>query len=389
MRTSESHTAPALQLRAGDTVEVRAKSEILATLDTTGRRDALPFMPEMLQYCGKRFTVYKRAHKFCDTVGKGGSRRIENAVYLEGVRCDGTGHGGCQAGCLIFWKEAWLKRVEAPAATHGVVTTCQSVAIAQVAQDETDACSEDVVVRAARCEIDGTNLDGEVFSCQATELPKASVPLAWWNMRQYAEDIGYGNIGLSDLVRGMMTASFNMIIRGVRRCIESIRPRVALHAVDPAEAFDEGSSSSSIRQHRSARDAVVSQIRAALNNLLVEYPHIRGELHKTPSTLLNLEPGELVEIKSKTEIVETLDIRNRNRGLSFDVEMVPYCGRKYRVLRRVDKILDEKTGRMLKLPNSCIILDGVVCRGCLSRNRLFCPRSIYSYWHEVWLRRPD
>jgi hypothetical protein len=37
---------------------------------------------------------------------------MENAVHLTGVRCDGQAHGGCQAGCLIYWKEAWLKRVD-------------------------------------------------------------------------------------------------------------------------------------------------------------------------------------------------------------------------------------------------------------------------------------
>ena len=38
--------------------------------------------------------------------------RMRNAVHLE-ERCDGQAHGGCQAGCLVYWKEAWLKRVPA------------------------------------------------------------------------------------------------------------------------------------------------------------------------------------------------------------------------------------------------------------------------------------
>src|SRR5438270_4210107 len=25
--------------------------------------------------------------------------------------CDGTSHGNCDAGCLLFWNEAWLKKV--------------------------------------------------------------------------------------------------------------------------------------------------------------------------------------------------------------------------------------------------------------------------------------
>src|SRR5262249_35222364 len=59
-----------LNLRAGDLVEVRSEPEILATLDAEGRLDGLPFMPEMLQYCGQRFRVFKSAHKTCDTAEK-------------------------------------------------------------------------------------------------------------------------------------------------------------------------------------------------------------------------------------------------------------------------------------------------------------------------------
>jgi len=93
-------------------VEVLSEEEILRTLDAKGRLDALPFMPEMLQYCGKRFRVYKRADKTCDTIDNAGSRRMRGAVHLEDLRCDGAAHGGCQARCLIFWKEAWLRRVQ-------------------------------------------------------------------------------------------------------------------------------------------------------------------------------------------------------------------------------------------------------------------------------------
>jgi hypothetical protein len=54
--------------RAGDWVEVRSKEEILKTLDKNGRLEELPFMPQMFDYCGQRFRVYKRARKTCDTV---------------------------------------------------------------------------------------------------------------------------------------------------------------------------------------------------------------------------------------------------------------------------------------------------------------------------------
>ena len=104
------------RLKAGDWVEVRSKAEILATLDKQGRLDGLPFMPEMLKHCGQRVRVSKRAHKTCDPPSGIAARRMRNAVHLDDLRCDGQAHGGCQAGCLIFWKEAWLKPVESRAA---------------------------------------------------------------------------------------------------------------------------------------------------------------------------------------------------------------------------------------------------------------------------------
>src|SRR5690242_18854317 len=100
-----------LKLSAGEWVEVRSREEILATLDEKGQLEKLPFMPEMFQFCGRRFQIWKRAHKTCDTVNKTGGRRLDNAVHLEELRCNGGAHGNCQAGCLIFWREEWLKPV--------------------------------------------------------------------------------------------------------------------------------------------------------------------------------------------------------------------------------------------------------------------------------------
>ena len=50
-------------------------------------------------------------------------------------------------------------------------------------------------------------------------------------------------------------------------------------------------------------------------------------------------------MKSKEEIFATIDAGGHNRGLRFDVEMLRYCGTRARVLRRVNRIVDEKTGR--------------------------------------------
>ena len=65
----------------------------------------------------------------------------------------------------------------------------------------------------------------------------------------------------------------------------------------------------------------------------------------------------------------------------------PYCGGTYRVLKRVTKIIHEKTGKMLEMKTPSFILDSVICQSRYSECRLFCPRSIYSYWREIWLER--
>jgi len=103
------------------------------------------------------------------------------------------------------------------------------------------------------------------------------------------------------------------------------------------------------------------------------YPFVEGTAEKSPVERLNLQPGELVEVRSKEEIMATLDKSQRNRGLWFDSEMLPYCGGIYRVLRRVHQIVDEKTGKMVNMKNPCIVLEGVVCKSDFHR---LCPRAI-------------
>jgi hypothetical protein len=122
----------------------------------------------------------------------------------------------------------------------------------------------------------------------------------------------------------------------------------------------------------------------------VLYPRRRGTIpdgQPTPSANLNLKPGEVVRVKSYREILKTVNTSNKNRGLFFDAEMVPYCGGTYRVLQRVSRMVNERTGKLEILKNDCIMLEGVFCRSRYSEKRHFCPRAIYSFWREAWLER--
>jgi hypothetical protein len=181
---SNGNSAPEMFL-PGDLVEVRSAEEVLATLDEKGTLQSLPFMPEMLVFCGRRFRISRQAFKTC--VDDQEMRRLEDTVFLEDVRCDGASHGGCARACLVFWKTAWLKRAgSAPA--NGVPNLGPSAA--------------DLVSLATH--------DGQFF-CQATEIVNASKPLPWWQAKQYLWDLKYNRIPLLQFAQSFFIAIHNKV----------------------------------------------------------------------------------------------------------------------------------------------------------------------------------
>jgi hypothetical protein len=340
-----------LNLLAGELVEVRSQEEILATLDENGRLNAMPFMPEMLQYCGKQFRVYKVAHKTCDNIQPWNMRTVKDAVHLTGVRCDGQAHGSCDAGCLIFWNEAWLKRVVPGFVGDSQIGECSSAAPTH----PLPATNGDVIPipellqRTSRKGKDPATGE-DVYSCQATDLREFTSDLPSWNLWQYVRDIRSGNLD-----RGLGDSKGEKLLEVLLGIVDVFRILLI-------EMFNK-----------------VQSIRKG-----VQYPHVQALPVAPPTGELNLRPGEFVRVKSRQEIFATLDKRNRNRGLLFDSEMLKYCGGTFRVLKRVNQIVDEKNGKMLRMKSSCIILDGSACAADYHK---LCPRAIYHYWREGWLRR--
>jgi hypothetical protein len=339
-----------MSLCAGDWVEVRSKEEILRSLDENGRLDNLPFMPQMFEYCGLKFRVFKRAHKTCDTVNYTGGRLLPDGIHLN-LRCNGQAYGGCQAACLIFWKEAWLKPVSADASLE--------VNELQTPKPRPQAgCSEEAVLAGTLAK-DQPKVGGPKYSCQATDLPLFTKHLEWWRASQYVEDYASGNTSLSRLISGFLYASYY-----------SLRPA-------------------------SDRNPLGRPLRWLYDHFVamwggVPFPRRRGWIpvgETTPNSILDLQPGEWVRVKSYEEILATLDKDNKNRGLFFDAEMVPFCGRTFRVKARVTRFVGETTGTMVTLRTPAVILENVWCQSRYSDRRMLCPRSIYSWWRETWLER--
>lgn len=323
----------ALALKPGDLVRVRGASEIFATLDERGMLDGLPFMPEMLKYCGRTLPVAQRADATC--AGDGLVRIMPDTVHLRNIRCDGSFHDGCQAACLLFWKEAWLERPE-DAGEPGPRE-----------QDEREqAFVEETLIPATR--VKRENEPGpDLYRCQATEIKQASRRLRLRELDQFARSLR--NWKLPKIARGL-----------------------AVEAVNEWQAF--------------SRYRLPKRLWIARGE---RFPFVLGKLEKgaTPKgEPLDLKPGDLVRIKSKREIVATLDKTSKNRGLSFDHEMARFCGRTARVRNRVTRLIEEKNGEMVEIKSDCIILEGVVCPGDY---HLFCTRGIYSYWREIWLEKID
>jgi len=334
-------------MKVGDLVQVRSKAEILATLDDKGQLDGMPFMPEMLKFCGQRFKVFKVAHKACDTVFPVRLRAVSNAIHLD-LRCDGQAHGGCQASCLLYWKEAWLIPVG-----RGEANTIALPRRSEKEEPGADELRKRLEANAVRIEPDGV----PAYTCQATQLPYASTHLDWWDIRHYIRDYTSGNIPTRQFLDGVTFAAYHGLSEagiGLGRPLRWLWGKIS---------FLWGGSI---------------------------WPRSKGLIppgQKTPEAVLNLQPGELVRVKPLPEILKTVTTDYKNRGLMWDPEFAPFCGKTYRVLRRVTQILDEKTGRMLTMKNACIILDSVVCEARYNTCRTFCPRSIYPYWREIWLER--
>lgn len=338
-----------MDFRVGDWVEVRSAAEILATLDSSSRFEGVPFMPQMVKHCGRRYQVSKSAHKLCDTVNGTGGRSLAGAVFLADLRCDGASYGGCEMECLIFWKTAWLK----PASER-------EAAIDAVGLPNADDVHRRELQQLAERGVQGmdSSASRRRYSCQATELPHATKPLSAWSLQQYVADIRSGN----SRAREVLFVLFLLVYRSIA---------------------DAGLGVGSLC--RWGYDAV-QRVRGG-----TPYPFRPGTLPKgarTPTGELGLSAGDLVQVKTLDDILSTVNANLENRGMSFHPEMAMHCAGEFRVEKRLRRLINEKTGELMELKNPCIVLENTPCVGLFTKP-LLCPRGMAPYWREVWLQRPE
>ena len=101
--------------------------------------------------------------------------------------------------------------------------------------------------------------------------------------------------------------------------------------------------------------------------------------------VLNLQAGDIVRVRTKEEIKQTLDEKSQFEGVEFMETMWEFCGQTQKVLKRVEKILDPYQNRLRKC-RSMVILEGLFCHGD-PLHALECDRTCLYYWKEAWLEK--
>jgi hypothetical protein len=183
---------------------------------------------------------------------------------------------------------------------------------------------------------DERSVDDQTYSCQMTALWEASQEMSKVDLRQDLRSLLGGNIGAVPFLLAMFTRLFNLV-----------------------QTWRGGNS----------------------------YPYMPREASKgrSPSCALKLNSRDPVIIRSKEEIADTL-VDGRNRGLWYDRDMIRFSNQPATVKKRVSRVIDERTGKMVNMKTPCLVIENVVGTGEFLR---FCPQHEYIFWREIWLQPAD
>lgn len=102
------------------------------------------------------------------------------------------------------------------------------------------------------------------------------------------------------------------------------------------------------------------------------------------SPAIPFESGDLVWVRSREEIDATLDPFKELKGCAFLQEMYKYCDTQQRVLKSMQRFIDERDYKLKKV-HGIILLEGVICNGTPAFGA--CDRCCFLFWREEWLKK--
>jgi len=171
------------------------------------------------------------------------------------------------------------------------------------------------------------------FVCQVSEIIAASEPLPWWEPKQYALDLLHNRTPFRRWLKSLAIAFYNKLA------------------------------------HVSGRKSW----------RFIAGP---GTYNGTRSNL-NLQPGDVVRVKTLDQIRQTLDPAGKHQHLLFAPSMSEFCSSEMRVQKRVERITLEGSRRQRQVKDT-VLLEGATCDGVCHR---LCPRQSLLFWRECWLEK--
>jgi hypothetical protein len=109
-----------------------------------------------------------------------------------------------------------------------------------------------------------------------------------------------------------------------------------------------------------------------------------GVVAAAPPMVDLLAAGDFVRVKSQEEIQATLNPWKELKGCAFLEDMWQYCGTTQRVLKPVERFLDERDYKVKKA-KGVILLQDVLCHGTPVFGR--CDRGCHLFWRAEWLEK--
>ena len=159
------------RFRVGDRVQVASAEVVLSTLDANCRFEGLPFMPQMVPFCGQELTVTRWVNNVCYPVQSGADYgNLTSSVLLNVNRCDGVSFGGCQMACPLIWKTKWLS----PIAGSTKANSCTNA---------TEAMKQLKNLASANA------MNSGLASCQATQLHQITHKRNRLDVGQYVDEV--------------------------------------------------------------------------------------------------------------------------------------------------------------------------------------------------------
>ena len=179
-----------------------------------------------------------------------------------------------------------------------------------------DAYSELEELVGRNVESKASTADEPIFRCQATDWFGASKAVGWWNVRSFLNEWSCGNVGFWRF----STTMTRIVLGEIGRRLHLIPRQTTCRTI----------------RRPNRRDATAARARA-------------GHVGSDP-----LQAGDRADTRRR---------RAEQGPVVRSFRDAPLLWQDLSVKSRVERFVDENTGKLVQLKSDCYILDGVVCSG--------------------------